>query len=418
MQFVELKKDEFESFLKKHPLQTFFQAPEMAEIDLMKNWKTIYVGVKENNKITAATRMIYKEVRFGKKLFYTPRGILIDYQNTLLLTFFIKNIKKYIKKMNGYTFHIDPPLIYKERDIDGNIVKNGIDNSNVVEVLKKLGFKHDGFITHYDYTKQVRWSFELPLTNKTEEDILKEMNGNTRRAIKKAEHLQVKVRELKKEELSLFKEIMDHTSERREFTDKSLKYYTKMYELFHNKKEIKYMIAEVDLKDTLKVLKKDLENLNTTKEKAIKNNKKALLKETESQILDIEKRITEIKNIIKEKGNNIYLASAMFMIYGNDVMYYHSGGYKEYMFFFVQYLIQWEMIKLAIKLKKDCYNFYGIKGVFDKNDPDYGVYLFKKGFNGQVIEYIGDFYLPISMYYYIQQLGRKVKNGIRRIKRK
>ena len=244
------------------------------------------------------------------------------------------------------------------------------------------------------------------------------MSRNTTRAIKKAEHLQVKVRELKKEELSLFKEIMDHTSERREFTDKSLKYYTKMYELFHNKKEIKYMFADVVLKDTLKVLKKDLENLNTTKEKAIKNNKKALLKETESQILDIEKRITEIKNIIKEKGNNIYLASEMFMIYGNDVMYYHSGGYKEYMFFFGQYLIQWEMIKLAIKLKKDCYNFYGIKGVFDKNDPDYGVYLFKKGFNGQVIEYIGDFYLPISMYYYIQQLGRKLKNGIRRIKRK
>ena len=41
------------------------------------------------------------------------------------------------------------------------------------------------------------------------------MNGNTRRAIKKAEHLKVKVRELTKEELPLFKEIMEHTSERR-----------------------------------------------------------------------------------------------------------------------------------------------------------------------------------------------------------
>ena len=129
---------------------------------------------------------------------------------------------------------------------------------HLVASLKKLGFKHDGFITNYDYTKQVRWSFELPLLNKSEEDILKEMNGNTRRAIKKAEHLQVKIRELTREELPLFKEIMDHTSERRDFTDKSLEYYIKMYDLFHDKKEIKYMIAEVNLTDTLEVLNNDL----------------------------------------------------------------------------------------------------------------------------------------------------------------
>lgn len=416
MKFVELDKDEFKAFLNNHPLQTFFQDPAMSEIGLMDNWNTVYVGIKENNQILAATRMMYKEVRLNQRIFYAPRGILIDYQDTKLLSFFIKNVKKYIKNNNGYTFHIDPPLIHKQRDIDGNIMPDGIDNSNVVASLKKLGFKHDGFITNYDYTKQVRWSFELPLLNKSEEDILKEMNGNTRRAIKKAEHLQVKIRELTREELPLFKEIMDHTSERRDFTDKSLEYYIKMYDLFHDKKEIKYMIAEVNLTDTLEVLNNDLDSLNVTKNRAIKNNKEALLKETDSQIVDLEKRINEIKNIIQEKGNNLYLASAMFMIYGNDIMYYHSGGYKEYMSFFGQYLIQWEMIKLAIKLNKNCYNFYGIKGVFDKKDPDYGVYLFKKGFNGHVVEYIGDFYLPISIYYYLQQLRKKVKNGIYRIK--
>ena len=51
---------------------------------------------------------------------------------------------------------------------------------------------------------------------------------------------------------------------------------------------------------------------------------------------------------------------------------------------------------------------YTIEGI-DKNDPDYGVYLFKRGFNGHVIEYIGDFYLPISPYYYILQIRKKLK---------
>lgn len=409
MKFTELEQGEFNLFLQNHPLQTFFQAPEMAEIGLLDNWITLYVGVKEKGKIIAATRIMYKEVHFHKKIFYAPRGILIDYHNKKLLTFFVKNIKKFIKKRGGYTFHIDPPLIYKERDINGDVVENGIDNSCVVDNLKSLGFHHEGFIRHYDYTKQVRWSFELPLLGKTEKDILKEMSGNTRRSIQKAEHLKVIVRELKKEELPLFKDIMDSTSERRSFTDKSITYYEKMYDVFHPKDEVKYMIAEVNLNETLEVLIQDRNDLEKTKQKAIKHHKEALLHETESQIAELEKRIQKITKIQTEKGNHLYLAGAMFMIYGHDILYYHSGGYKEYMFFFGQYLIQWTMIKEAISLGKKCYNFYGIKGVFDKNDADYGVYLFKRGFNGHVIEYIGDFYLPISMYYYIQKFRKKMK---------
>lgn len=409
MTFVELKKSEFESFLKSSPLKTFFQAPEMEEIDLMGGWNTIYVGIKQNDDVIAASRIIWTKVRFNKKIFYAPRGILVDYNDKKLLTFFVNSLKKYIKKQGGYTLHIDPPLIHKERDIDGEIVSNGIDNSCVIKNLKSLGFKHNGFTREYDYTKQNRWLFQLPVAGKTEEDILKGMNGNTRRSIQKAEHLKVTVRELKRDELHIFKEIMDHTSERREFSDKSMSYYEKMYDLFASKEEIKYMLAEVNLDETLKVLNEDMNKLNSTKERALKNGKTGLLNETESQINDLNKRIDEIKNIQSNQGNNLYLASAMFMIYGDEVIYYHSGGYKEYMSFFGQYLIQWTMIKEAIKRNKLKYNFYGIKGVFDKKDMDYGVYLFKRGFNGNVVEYIGDFYLPVSPYYYIQQIRKKVR---------
>ena len=409
MEFTTLTNEEFLSFLKDHPLETFFQDPRMAEIDAMKGWKTILLGVKENNKVIAGARIMYTTVRFKKKLYYCPRGPILDYHNKQLLAFFINNLKNYIKKANGYTLHIDPPLMYKERDINGDEIPDGINNDIVVKDLKKLGFKHDGFIRHYDVTKQVRWSFELPLNDKDESTLLKEMNGNTRRSIQKAEHYKVKVRELSKEEIPIFKEICDVTSERRKFLERPLAYYYKMYDLFHDKGEIAYMVAEVDLNETLKVLDNDLMDLDKTRENLLKHNKAGQLKEIESQINDLNKKINEFKAIKDEKGNHIYLAGAMFMIYGHDIMYYHAGGYKEYMAFFGQYLIQWEMIKKALEMKKACYNFYGIKGVFDKQDPDYGVYLFKKGFNGHVIEYIGDFYLPISPYYYIQNLRKKMK---------
>ena len=404
MKFTQLDKKEFEEFLKQNTLNTFFQSPSMDLVEIKDGWNVIYLGVKEDNKIIAGARIKYATTHFNKKIFYAQRGFIADYSDKELLTFFTKNIKKYLKKMGGYAFHINPPLMYKQRDIDGNLVNGGIDNSGVVDYLKKLGYKHAGFIRHYDYSKQNRWIFELPLKGKTEKDIMLNMNGNTRRAIQKAEHLKVKVRELKKEELNIFKDIMNSTSDRRDFKDESLEYYEKMYDTFKEKNEIKYMLAYVDLNETLDVLNKDLKELDEKKERALEHNKNGQYNEFNNQYKDVENKIKEIEQIKKDKGNIINLASAMFMIYGNEIMYFHSGSYKEYFSFFGQYLIQWEMIKLALNLNKEVYNFYGIKGIFDKNDLDYGVYLFKRGFTGNVVEYVGDFYLPLSFYYYIQKV--------------
>ena len=98
-----------------------------------------------------------------------------------------------------------------------------------------------------------------------------------------------------------------------------------------------------------------------------------------------------------------------FITYGEEVIYAFSGNIDKYMYFNAQYLIQWEMIKYAIKNKFKKYNFYGISGIFDRSDSNYGVYEFKKGFNGVVEEYIGEFVLPISNYYYINKLIKKIK---------
>ena len=106
MTLEELEKEEFSQFLNQHPLRTFFQTVEMEKIGLLEHFESHYVGVKENGKILAASRIVSKKVRFGKKIFYAPRGLLVDYENKPVLTFFVKELKKYIKKRNGYTLHI------------------------------------------------------------------------------------------------------------------------------------------------------------------------------------------------------------------------------------------------------------------------------------------------------------------------
>ena len=54
------------------------------------------------------------------------------------------------------------------------------------------------------------------------------------------------------------------------------------------------------------------------------------------------------------------------------------------------------MINYALEHGISRYNFYGISGDFSEEAEDVGVIKFKKGYNADVIEYVGDFIKPIN----------------------
>ena len=59
------------------------------------------------------------------------------------------------------------------------------------------------------------------------------------------------------------------------------------------------------------------------------------------------------------------------------------------------------MIKYGIENGFAKYNFYGIPANINTKPKDYGIYEFKRGFNGYVEELIGEYELPLSFTYYI-----------------
>ena len=64
----------------------------------------------------------------------------------------------------------------------------------------------------------------------------------------------------------------------------------------------------------------------------------------------------------------------------------------------------------TIKNNYKRYNFYGITEFTNKSHKDYGVYDFKRGFNGKVVELIGGFELPITKHYQLHKLLSSIKN--------
>lgn len=402
MKLVNLTEEEFDNYSRKHPLKTFVQTVQMGEIRKNKGWDVYYLGLMDNKKIMGATLLVSHLKFLGKKEFYAPRGVLVDYNNEDLTKHFLLELKNFVKKNNGCMLRIDPYVIYKERDINGEVVLNGIDNSKLVDLLHSLGFVKS------KTDEQLKWLYVLDLENKNEDDILKGMNRNTRNIIRKTLKTNITLKYLKHDELSLFEKITDETSLRRGFAGKNLNYYEQMDDLF--KDEVKYVVASLNLKEYISSLNNELkhekERLNKLSDNVANDGKKKEIKVT---IASLTKKIDKAKQLIKTDGETLILSGAMFMTYGDEIVYLFCGNYKKYMDFNAQYFIQWQMIKYGLENNFKRYNFYGISGIFDKNDPSYGIYEFKKGFGGYVLELLGDYELGIGFTYKLYKFLKGVK---------
>lgn len=402
---VTLSKEEFNAFAKNHTLSTFFQSSYWGDLKAVTGWKSHLIGIKEDGEIKAASLILGKKIPvLNKYIYYAPRGFLIDYNDDELLKKFIIGTKMYLKKNKGIFLKINPYVLYQERDVDGNIIKDGINNNEIIERLKSLGFNHNGFTITYGIDLEPRWLSVLDLEGKTEESLLKNMRQTTRLSINNSYKHGLKLVEIGKDRLDEFKRLMEHTSERRGFIDRSESYYEKMYDVFSKDDNIKIMLVELNTKEYLTHLKNQRQE-NLLKQAEAKQNSdgaksKRMLKELNNQLEALTKRIEEISVLYETKGEVIVIAGGLFMTFGRQVISLFGASYKEYMKYNGQYFLNFKMIKYALNNGYDKYNFYGITGEFNEESPMYGLFNFKRGFNANVVELIGEFNIILNRFYY------------------
>lgn len=94
----------------------------------------------------------------------------------------------------------------------------------------------------------------------------------------------------------------------------------------------------------------------------------------------------------EEDGNKIPLSGAVTTQYAGKTCYVYGASANHHRNLYPNYLMQWTMINWAIDGKNFIYDFQGIPFYKDENHPNYGVYKFKKGFNGEVITYAGEYF--------------------------
>ena len=398
MKIVELEKQEFIDFCNSNPQALFFQSPYWIEIKEQNGWSGKILGIKEDGKIVIATVLLFKSIKGIIKFAYAPRGFLMDYDNFALLAQFTKEIKDYLKKENVAFLKINPYIDYQLRDINGNVIE-GTKKDVLMVFLDSLGYKHYGFYVDMDEKKDLepRWISVLDIKGKTIDDLFKTFRSGTKWGINNSKKNFITLIEADESNLIEFKNLMQHTAERREFVDRPLSYYQEMFKVLNRENAVKVLLAEVNLKELLDFTKARFEK-NAKRLTVIEGNPKNIneYNEIKSQQESIAKKIESLTADVNKYGDKKIIAGGWYMLYGREVVYLFGASYKPFMKYNSQYLLQYEMIKFATENGYDKFNFYGIDGNFNEDSKNYGLFDFKRGFNADVHELIGEFDLIIN----------------------
>lgn len=417
MEFVELTDKEFEKFVQNHEQASYMQSLDLKKFKENNNIKCYIVGVKDKNKVVAATLMYSIGTFMKKKRFYSSRGFIIDYNNMELLTFFVDKIKEYIKKNNGMSLTIDPNIIYRTRSSNGEIIDDNA-NDKVIDNLKKLGFTHFGFNNYFE-TMQVRWVYRLELKD-TYEELKNNFIKSTRKNVEATYNNGVQIRIGNVEDIKSLSAIFKETAERDQFNTKSYEYYKSMFESMPN--NIKVYMAYIDPNLYVSKTEEKLENEKANNKDIEEKMKTGMVgskllnkKEVSDKLIEkYTEELKEAKNMVKEHPDGVDIGALISMKSGTDYISLSSGTLTQYKKFYPKYALYDAHIKDAYEMGFKYVNFYGIAGDFDPSNKYYGIYEFKKGFNGNVVEYIGEFTLPVTSTYKTFKALRKIKRIIKK----
>lgn len=395
----------YEKFVSSSNLSSFYQSVEWYHLKLDEGKHCELLGLYEEDNLVGVSLIIY--VKILKKYYYAyaSRGFIYDYSN---LEEFVASLKEYFKGKAIFV-KIDPPIILNLYDKSGE-KEFMLENRQLIERLKYVGFKHHGFNMAFE-CEQFRFVHKIKLESSYDEQV-KMMSKSTRKNIELAEFRGVNIKIAKKDELDMVLKFLNMSSDRKHFASLNKKFYERlldnfkdnvvMYLVYINKSEYINNLKEKinDEKNKLKELKIKMEHDNIGRK----------LKKEEELINNAIDKYTEELNVTKGMDNETFIAAMVTINKYNEVVSFTSGMDNLYRKFNPKYVMYPKMINDAINKKLEYVNFLGVKNIFDKNDPDYGMYEVKKGFGGKTVEYIGEFDLIINYgLYYSYKIIKKLK---------
>jgi lipid II:glycine glycyltransferase (peptidoglycan interpeptide bridge formation enzyme) len=363
-------------FLRSQPSASFLQTPAWAEVK--SDWRAESIGWFQDasppvsstqgqeraGTLVGAGLVLYRQLpKIPRYLAYLPEGPVIDW-STDYLSDWLAPMTKHLASKGAFGVRMGPPVVTRRWTADA--VKKGVadehvarlgdvppsersqDGARVVSQLRELGWKPQAVDGGFA-AGQPKFNFQIPLTGRSEDDVLKAMNQQWRRNIKKSDKAGVEVVRVENDEVKRFlpdfHDLYRHTAERDRFTPRPLSYFETMFA--------------------------------------------ALLAEEPDRI-----------RLYLARHEGDLVAATIWIRVGGHTWYSYGASSTEKRDVRGSNAVQWAMIRDSLAGGADVYDLRGITETLDSDDPHVGLIQFKVGTGGEAVEYAGEWDLPINRLVY------------------
>jgi lipid II:glycine glycyltransferase (peptidoglycan interpeptide bridge formation enzyme) len=361
LQVREISPAEHLAAVRARPSASFLQTPAWGRVK--REWRSESVGWFRDTELVGFGLVLYRRApRLRRHLAYLPEGPVIDWSAVQAdqLGTWLDPLIRHVHGQGAFAIRMGPPIpvrrwsaaTVKAALADAEVHRLGAVEPDLTSPtgaalaaeLLATGWRpppDDAGFT----AGQPRYVVQLPLTGRDEDDLLKGFNQLWRRNVKKAAKAGVTVEVGRAADLPEFHRLYVETAHRDEFTPRPLAYFEGMWAA---------MAAEDD--DRLRLY------------------------------------------LARHEGTLV--AAATMVRVGTHAWYSYGASSTANREVRGSNAVQWKMIRDARDDGCDIYDLRGITDTVDEADPKAGLIRFKVGTGAEVVEYVGEWDLPISKVLY------------------
>jgi lipid II:glycine glycyltransferase (peptidoglycan interpeptide bridge formation enzyme) len=342
------------AYLESQASASFLQTPAWGEVK--NEWRHESLGWYRGGDMVGAGLVLYRRLPVIKRqLAYLPEGPVLDWFSDDVAEA-LQALSTHVRNRGAFAVRMGPPV--STRSWSAQTVKAAMaagahtrlgdvppDTRNeaagaIAAGLRQQGWRRIG--SNGGFTAgQPQYVFQLPLTGRGEDDLLRGMNQQWRRNIKKADQAGVVVTQGKTGDLPAFHALYSETATRDAFTPRPLSYFERMFS--------------------------------------------ALTAEEPDRI-----------RLYLAHHEGELVAATTWVRVGSHVWYSYGASSTAKRDVRGSNAIQWRMIRDARDAGADVYDLRGITETLDPSDPHVGLIQFKVGTGGRAVEYLGEWDLIFS----------------------
>lgn len=371
---------EYDQFVKEHELANVLQSSAWEEVK--SNWQHEKFGVYREEKLLATASILIRTLPLGYKMFYIPRGPILDYGDKELLNFIIQSIKSYARSKRAVFVTFDPSICLSQSLINQEKTEFP-ENLAIIDSLQQMGVRWSGKTEEMGDTIQPRIQAKIYKENFEEDKLSK----STKQAIRTARNKGLEIQYGGLELLDSFSELMKKTEKRKEIHLRNEAYYKKLLDNFKDKAYI--TLATLDVSKRSQELEEQLA-------------KNRALEETFTEST----RISKVEAQKKEKER--LLEELTFL-----QEYIYAGMDDDFKRYNAPILTWYETARYAFERGMVWQNLGGVE-----NSLNGGLYHFKEKFNPTIEEYLGEFTMPTHPLYPLLRLALDFRKTLRKKHRK